>query len=229
MEIDEVRLQTAQPAALRRFYAETLGLAVAGERQGGFVVSVGASRLVVRPAEAGEEPFYHLAFNIPENQLPAGKRWLAGKAALLRDPAGEEVFASPDHWDAHMLYFRDPAGNILELIARHALANASDEAFGPRSLLSVSEVGLVVPDVAATVGALGRLGLPPYGEAEPAFAPVGDERGLLIVVPTGRPWFPSGEPAAVAPVEITLRGTVDAEYTPPGSACVVRVRAVPAR
>ena len=224
MEIEEVRLRAAQPAALRRFYAETLGLAVADEREGGFAVSVGSSRLVFLPAAAGEGPVYHLAFNIPENRFPAGKRWLTARAAILRRD-GEDEFASSADWNAHMVYIRDPSGNILELIARHALDNASSEAFGPGSLLGVSEVGLVVADVAETVSALGRLGLPPYGEQEPAFAPVGDERGLLIVVPAGRPWFPSREPAAVAPAEITLRGTVDAEYTPPGSSCVVRVRA----
>ena len=217
MEIDEVRLRTAWPAALRRFYAETLGLAVADEGEGGFAVSVGTSRLVFQPAEAREgEPVYHLAFNIPENQLAAGKRWLAARAQLLSDPDGTDEFASSDHWNAHMVYFRDSAGNILELIARHALANGSDEAFGPGSLLSVSEVGLVVPDVAGTVAELGRLGLPPYGEPGPAFAPVGDERGLLIVVAEGRGWFPVGEPARSAPMDVTVRGEAGGQLAAPG-------------
>ena len=90
------------------------------------------------------------------------------------------------------MYFKDPDGNILELIARHGLANATDHQFGEQDFLAVSEIGLAVDDVAKTVGELTRsLGVPIYdGAGSDAFSAIGDEYGLFIVDANGRIGIP---------------------------------------
>src|SRR5262249_36109077 len=121
------------------------------------------------------------------------------------DVSEEHDFSS---WGgARAVYFRDPEGNVVELIAR-------PEA---RPELSLAEVGLPVADVAAAVETLGRdLGLRPYDEWGDGFAPLGEDDGLLIVVSVGRGWFPVGVPAGPAPVEVTIAGAGSGEVVVEG-------------
>ena len=194
MQITDVSIRSAHPDALHRFYAETLGLPVhaAGD---GVIVTVGATALTVTHAEPGTDPAYHLAFTIPRNRLALAKTWLTERTPLLTDADGWDEFRF-DSWEAAAVYFADPVGTILELIAWETLPNDAAGPFGPADLLSVSEAGLVVDDVPATVARLADLGFAPYRDDwSPEFAPVGDPTGRLIVVPTARPWFPVGTPA----------------------------------
>ena len=205
MHITEVSIETGQPAELRGFYADTLGQPVEPHGEG-FVVTVGTSALTVTAAEPGTAPVYHLAFTVPRNKLSLAKAWLAERTPLLTDADGRDEFRF-DEWEATSVYFADPAGNILELIAWETLANDAPGPFGPPDLVSVSEVGLPVLDVPTTVAGLGEAGFVPYRDDwSPDFAPVGDAFGRLIVVPVGRPWFPVGHPAVAAPIAVTLRG-----------------------
>ena len=207
MYIDELELYAADLTPLRAFYGELLGLPVTGaSNDTRLELRVGRSLLRFVYAPAGWQGVYHFAFNIPENQIAAGRAWLAQRVALIADSAGRNQFHSDD-WDSDQCYFYDPAGNIGELIARHTLPNASGEPFGTASLLRVSEIGLVVEDVPAVVATLqAQLGLATYGSPSVSFAPLGDEHGLLILVPLGRIWFPeTGIAAAPAPVRASLR------------------------
>lgn len=205
MHITEVSIETVRPADLRGFYADTLGQPVEPHGEG-FTVTVGTSALTVAAADPGTAPVYHLAFTVPRNKLSLAKAWLAERTPLLTDADGRDEFRF-DAWEATSVYFADPAGNILELIAWGALANDAHGPFGPTDLLAVSEVGLPVGDVPTTVTQLGEAGFAPYrDEWSPDFAPVGDALGRLIVVPVGRPWFPVDLPAVASPIAVTLRG-----------------------
>jgi hypothetical protein len=111
-------------------------------------------------------------------------------------------------WDgARAVYFRDPEENVVELLARP----------NPRPELTLAEVGLPVEDVPRAVAALLELGIEPYREPGEEFAPLGDADGLLIVVRTGRGWFPYDVPAGPAPVEVTVEGVRSGELAVPGS------------
>src|SRR5262249_18269098 len=133
---------------------------------------------------------YHFAFNIPENQFAAACDWLTVPRIKAKD--GRDTFFT-ESWNAHNVYFYDPADNILELIDRHTIANASTEPFSEKSLLNISEIGVAVEDVNAFTA---NSTLPYYGSHVDEFAPVGSENGLLIVVKIGRQWFPdTGRPA----------------------------------
>jgi len=111
-------------------------------------------------------------------------------------------------WDgARAVYFRDPEDNIVELLARP----------DPRPELAVAEVGLPVEDVPATVEALAGLGIEPYRDWDETFAPLGTVDGLLIVVRTGRGWFPYDIPAGAGSIEVTVEGVRPGEIAVPGS------------
>ena len=206
MQIEHLELLATDLAALRDFYVGRCGLPALAATEGYLELQVGESCLRFTQAPEGWSGCYHFAFNIPENQFAEAKAWLAKRVALAADASGRDTFDSSD-WNADILYFFDPAGNIGELIARHTLDCASDAPFGSENLLSVSEIGVAVPDVAATVADLTeRIGIARYGETSDTFTPIGDERGLFIVVRAGRIWFPdTGIVAAPLPVVATVR------------------------
>ena len=217
MQLMEVRVQVRDVAAQRAFYGTTLGLPVSGDAADAVSVHAGPSRLVFE-ATRGErgDALYHIAFTIPRNKLAAAKGWLAARTPLLaRD--GQDEFGA-ESWDARQIYFRDPAGNIMELIARQTLPNDAPGAFGPDDILCVSEIGLPVDDVPTCAGALtAALGIAHYQEHNEAFAPLGDAHGLFIVVAVGRPWQPTDNArAAVAPVRVVVRAPRAAIYHMPG-------------
>ena len=84
-------------------------------------------------------------------------------------------------WNAHSVFFLDPAGNILEYIARHDLKNADTSPFSWADMLHVSEIGLVVDDVTATAEALkGMAAVAQYKGGDGDFMAMGDEYGLLL-------------------------------------------------
>lgn len=206
MKILDVTLQTHRLAELKAFYTQVLELPLAEEKAAAFAVQVQHTRLRFRQAAAGEEPQYHFAFNIPENQLAQARAWVAARVPLLRSADGTEEFDFAN-WHAHAFYFEDPAGNILECIARHDLPNATSAPFSGASLLGLSEVGLPVADVLAFCGQLtAQLGVPSFAKGTPTahFSAMGDDEGLLIVVPLEKKWMPTDKPVQACPVEVVL-------------------------
>lgn len=206
MRFREVTLAVRDPPRLVRFYRDVLGLPPAGDD----AVQVGETRLTFDPG--GDSP-HHVAFNIPEDRLADAKTWLRQRGVELTMHEGSDEVDYPA-WNAHACYFHDPEGHVLECIARHSLPNASRAPFGPASLLNVSEVGVVVDDVATGARRLREaLGVPAFQPPGQHFAPLGDDHGLLIVVPRGRRWFPTGRPAEGAPIVIQAEG-VEKEMEP---------------
>jgi hypothetical protein len=152
---------------------------------------IGATPSFVR----GEETPHHFAFHTAS--LEPWKQRL--------DVSEEHDFSG---WDgARAVYFRDPEDNVVELLARPQ----------PRPEITIAEVGLPVDDVAAAVDSLAELGTVPYREWDQTFAPLGDAGGLLIVVHTGRGWFPYDVPAGTAPVEVMVEGARQGDVAVPGS------------
>ena len=200
-------------AAQRTFYGVALGLPVSEEGSDGFTVTAGATCLVLRKGR-GSGGSYHVAFNIPENLLDEAAEWLRARGIFICTHNGQEIVTQPPHWDARSVYFPDADGNVLELIARHRLGDRANGPFDPaHHVRCASEVGLPAEGAQAAAERLMReTGLQTYGIAQPAFLPLGDERGLLIVVERGRHWFPTTTPALSEPVEIQIQATaVDAE------------------
>jgi catechol 2,3-dioxygenase-like lactoylglutathione lyase family enzyme len=198
-----VALTTHALPALRAFYAGRLGLPLLDADERGFAVRAGATRLSFRAVPGPRPRVHHVAFTIAPDRLDDAIAWLERRVEVLRHE-GSPVVPFP-FWNAHATYFRDPAGNVLELIARHDLDLRDPYPFGPAGIRAVSEVGLPAGDVGAAVDALERLGIPRYSGDRRSFAAMGDVNGLFIVVPRGRVWFPTADVrGATEPVEVEL-------------------------
>jgi catechol-2,3-dioxygenase len=168
-------------------------------------VQAGATRVPFAEATQPMPSVYHFAFNIPENQLAEAKQWLASRVSLRKNGEHDEWHFVD--WNAHAVYFGDPAGNVVEFIARHNLPNAANEPFDRRSLLSVSEIGLATPNVHESCRQLrAQLGITRWRGNDTDFAAMGDEEGLFIVVANGRRWFADGTPAHPLPTTVITHG-----------------------
>ena len=195
---------------LKTFYVQTLGLGLLKEDTNSFTVAVGITKLTfIRADEQTEKPFYHFALNINENKFKLAKAYLSERITLLKD-GSEDEFEFTD-WNAHAVYFYDPAGNIVEFIARHNIKSnrISSNEFTTDDILSVSEVGLPVPDVASVVPLLQEdMNLPLWRGDLSTFQPVGDEQGLFIIVAIDRVWLPTSDKASIFPVTVKIKDNV---------------------
>lgn len=203
MNIQKLELLTVDLQAQKDFYTGILELPVE-LTSSGLTIQAGETMLLFSQAPADFDGAYHFAFNIPENQYQNAKDWIARRLSLLRDQTGREDFHSHT-WDSDSVYFLDPAGNVLEFIARHTLHNAVDDRFDSRRILNVSEIGLPSENVIGLADELcTRLGLSVYKqEPNENFTPVGDDTGLFILPIRDRIWMPdSGVPARMLPVKI---------------------------
>lgn len=203
MNILEVQLYTGELPKLKEFYANILGLEILSNSDYSFSVKAGTTILTFIEDETVKGPYYHFAFNIPENSINKAVKWLETKAELIE--YGESTIISFPNWNAHSVYFYDPAGNIVELIARHNLSNSTNAGFSPASLLSISEVGMPIGSVKNFHNTLDQMLSEKlwWGNLE-TFAAIGDENGLFIVVTAERNWFPTDKPCNIYPLTVKI-------------------------
>ncbi|MDR7382785.1 hypothetical protein [Promicromonospora iranensis] len=212
MSVDTVTRSTAETAA---YYETVLGLPVRKEIG---AVEVAVGRAVIRFREDPEaEGDQHYAFLVDDARFDAARAFLEAGPGLLGDGDRTE-FEAQQAWNARSLYFPGPDRSVLEVIARRDLfpdlgaervsgAKASSPyapgaqpvPFGPADLLSVSEVGVAVPDVAGTADRLTEAGIGRYPDGSETFSPAGHIDGMLILVSPGRTWFPTSERVAAEP------------------------------
>ncbi len=201
-----VKLLATRLDAMAVFYSETMGWPVA-RRGAALVVRAGGTEIVFEPSPGDDAPYYHLAWAIPSNKFSAGKVWLAGRTPILRHPDGRDEF----HFRTarrRAVYFGDPAGNILELIARDDLGDIAAGGFGLGDLLYVNHAGLVVDDMSAAIRTIsGSLGLEPTAPPEPSFTKLGDAYRHVVLVPKDRLWLPKmNRGAEVFAAEVVMHG-----------------------
>jgi catechol-2,3-dioxygenase len=169
----------------------------------------GASRVRF---ERGPAVCSHFAVNV--GRFEDAVDWARGHSKLVHD---DVPFVD---WRARAAYYFDPVGNIIELIARERAP--SDEL-----LMEVSEVGLPVSDVRTAVDFLqAELALEDFDGDRENFHALGDDHGLLIVVPVGRPWLFTDRPASDAPVRVTIEGEAQRSLAIPGSGHLIEVASV---
>ncbi|HWV22700.1 MAG TPA: VOC family protein [Thermomicrobiales bacterium] len=212
MQIRSVTIVVPDPQATAAFFEQSLDLP-ATPHEDNLEIRLGTSTLVLQQGKADSGGYYHLAFDITENRIDEARGLLRQRTDIL--PAGDDgiVTASPS-WDAHSLYFNAPGNLNLELIARHRLPNAISTDFAFTDIQNISEVGIPVTNPIDAVTSLQHtFGLAPFGEPSETFAPVGSDTGLLILVKSGRIWFPTNDQATTnRPLKIGLSG-VDGSLT----------------
>lgn len=198
MKIDFLSLRVPRLSETVSFYRNHLDLPILTVGQEYAVFRAGSTVLMLEQVEDPEEkPFYHFAFDIPQNRLPQAEAWMCERVDLLKHEGKTRVKFKD--WNATSIYFHDPNGNIVELIARHNLKNDSKESFSGSSILRVSEIGwpclMGFPDR--------DFKLPIWKEME-GFKAFGSETGLILVVDAGRPWLPTDRPAEAHPATLVL-------------------------
>ena len=211
----DVRLHAPRSLLLElsEFYCSRLGLGVAQPEEGDVAFEVGESVLGFLPASG--TPFYHVALLAPGNRFEAVLDWARDRVDLLPNTETGDAVFDFTNWDAKAVYFHDPAGNIVELIAHRGVGETGvTGAFTAGELLGVSEVGLVGDPPALTAALERDLGLALWdgtvtGEGRLAF--VGEKARTLILCCVGRPWLPTGRPAEAHPVEVVLSGRPEGE------------------
>jgi catechol-2,3-dioxygenase len=189
-------LSGAPISAMKEFYGKTLEQGVVEQRADRLTIEAGETRITFvssSDTEGGRTPFYHFAFNIPENKIVQALEWQKQRTPLLSIPERNRAAGYPpevvdySHWNAHSIFFLDPAGNVVEYIARHDLKNSDDSPFSFMDILYASEIGLIVDDVPATAERLKEwAAVPQYRGGSDQFMAMGDEYGLLLVMKRGR-------------------------------------------
>lgn len=206
MDIQEIILQTNHLSETKAFYNQVMEMDILNETDQSLSFSAGSSILTFQLSNVSTHPTYHFAFNIPENQIQDAINWANGKVELLAVTANSKI-ADYQSWNAHAIYFRDNNGNVLELIARHDLKNASAAAFIPAAIECISEIGLVTAEVPAfTDQLMTAYGLTLFSKQprQENFAALGDDRGLFIIVGSDRHWFPTTIPSEKFPLKVAV-------------------------
>jgi hypothetical protein len=182
------------PAGLGDLYGRVLGLPLDGD-----AIVIGETTLRFH-SEAGD-PFYHFALLVPGDRFDAALAWGRERVELLGDVFDFEA------WDARAVYFHDPAGNIVELIAHHGLAESGRTgAFAEEELVGLSELGLVGEPL-DLLRQLTTAGLELWdGKVRGArrLGFVGERGRTFILAPPGRGWLPTDRPAEPHPVEVEV-------------------------
>lgn len=206
MQINRVTIQTSALKELTAFYATLMELPVNSKNKNEITVMIGSTELVIQQASAAD-PFYHFAINIPSDKIEEAKDWLSARVELMWLADYKSEVADFVNWHAKSVYFFDPAGNIVELIARFDLDSKMDEPFSSVQFLSISEIGLVfkTDEFDSSVNKLMQAYKLSYFAKQPPmpqFRAIGDDEGLFIVVPEKRNWYPTGKPSGIFPMQV---------------------------
>lgn len=206
-DIKAITLMSSKLSELYQFYVETLKFECINMNINQFKIQCGRNSLIFR--EWIEECTYHFAFNIPENQIIDSLKWIKKYCKVLE--FNEKEIVDFPNWNAHSLYFLDPANNVVEFIARHNLDNSSGHAFDASSILEISEIGIPVENIGNALSEYKKeLNFDLFWGDKEKFAAAGHETSLLITVPEERPWFPTaGIMSKIQPIQVNLSTAQD--------------------
>lgn len=197
----KVTLYTNQLEDMKGFYEYQLGFRIVEEDETSFTLSIGESQLVFRESERAA--VYHFALNIPGNQFTLAKWWASERVTLNRQEGMDEVFYA--NFDADAFYFQDPAGNVVEFIARRSVDRMGN--FTVDSLLDISEVSITTPDVEEVGEAIESMDIPVRGNKgiDPkSLNFLGSGHTYIILVAPKRTWYFSKQKSETHPLSIEL-------------------------
>lgn len=196
MKIKELEIFSINLEDTSTFYKDVFGLPLVNRDERSLIFKSGRTLLKFVESDV-DKAMYHFAFNIPCNKIEEAVEFMSSRADLL-NLQNDSVIADFTSWNAKAIYFYDNNRNIVELIARQDLNNASDKPFSGESILCISEIGIPASyPVQLSKNIHDQLGVP-YFEKSPGgdeFVAMGDDEGLFIIVKTGRHWYPTDVPA----------------------------------
>lgn len=210
MKINELKLYSNHLKEQKEFYVNLFELDLVKESESSFTVKVGESLLSF--IKSDHNPYYHIAINIPANQIFESHNWLRDKSDIL--PYENKEIVDFPNWNAKSIYFYDADKNIIEFIARRNLNINSYHSFSGKSLLHISEIGLPTNDVPKVFKKLNKdYALEKFDCDLKRFCAVGDENGLFIVVNYNlKKWLPTWDEALPFPFEINFSNSRGKTY-----------------
>lgn len=205
MKISEVEMYVSNYEETVSFYKNTLLFDCLTESAETTKFQIGSSIFTLHKEEK-HAYYYHIAFNIPPNLFHAAKQWVQEKIPLSTEDGEDEAHFSASK--AKSFYFEDPAGNIVEYIARYETTpQAPEHEFNPRHVLEISEIGLPTPNVVKCVEELQSFGIQrrsntPIVNNTLTFLGEYEDGVYIIAAPIGRRWIFSDKPAIATPIII---------------------------
>lgn len=153
----------------------------------------------------------HYAINIPSFKEVEALYWLKERVDILSFDEKEIIDFS--NWNAKAIYFYDLDKNIVEFIARKNLDYKSDLKFSTKSVLSISEIGLVSNQIRKTFQKLNEIAsIEVYSGDFDRFCAVGNDNGMFILVNNKlKKWFPTGD--LIEQSDFKIRGDFNFDYT----------------
>lgn len=194
MKIRQLKLSTNHLEDMKTFYSEVLQMPVIQESDTSFAVSAGDS--VLSFEDHHQHGFYHYAFYVDELHFSRVLDTIQANSPLLQDEEGQTEFFS-GLWQRRQLYFRDPQGNILEILP------SAERSARPDGWIRVQEIGLPVEhidDIRTRIGDIQD----EIGRASDNIAFYGNQYGVFVLVQEGRAWFPTEDAAIASPVEVVI-------------------------
>lgn len=205
MKLEHIQIQTNNILETAAFYKDILELPIIEKTSQTVTIKAGDSIL-----KFTENPdfnsIYHFAFNIPENKLEEAIEWCKNKIDLLLIE-DQRVIATFETWNSNAVYFYDNNGNLLEFIARHDLDNLQIKEFSSKSILNISEIGIVNENPMELGDQLVEdhdLAFFAKNFNSENFAAIGDDEGLLIIVKPYRNWYPTQTPSKSNKTDVRL-------------------------
>lgn len=213
MKIEKIELQINPFKETVEFYKDTLSFICIDENANSAVFQIGASQLVLHKSE-DDSHYYHFAFNIPSNMFQKAKLWLASRVTLLTEDGQDEIHFNT-RTQAYACYFEDPAGNIVEYIARtETSSSSSDPDFSPSHVLSISEINLSTDRILEYADKMKEIGIPVRDERDISLSSITfmgeyEDGAFILLGPLNRRWIFSHKTSISSPVLIhTDRGLV---------------------
>lgn len=203
MKIQQVELLSADLKSTEHFYSNQLQLKLFRKSETALYYIAGSS-LLIFILTTTLKPVYHLAFEIPCNQLQQAIHWLSQHIELISSE-DNSVIVDFDNWNAKSVYFYDDNQNILEFIIRFDNDVKSNDTFDASSILNISEVGLVNADVIPFAEELKSICNLQYYDKQPPrenFCALGNAEGLFVISGNERNWFPTNMKAMKYPVYV---------------------------
>ena len=207
MKIEQVELYITRYEETVYFYEHVLGFRLKFWTDEAAAFQIGDS--ILKLIKDGEENhfYYHFAFNIHANKFKDAKKWLKERVVLLTED-GEDEIVFEGRNRATSCYFEDPAGNIVEFIAREKIAPLSNTlGFTTKNVLSISEISLSTDDIGAAYKGLQALGISArdnetYLHTDLNFIGSDEDGAYILLGPVGRRWLFSKKVAIPSPVII---------------------------
>ena len=209
MKINELIIFTNKLDQQIDFYSTILEFPIVNSTPESTSIKIGDSILTFKYKK--DVVPYHFAFNIPSNKEKEALYWLKERVDILSFDEKEIIDFS--NWNAKAIYFYDLDKNIVEFIARKNLQLNSSSKFSSKSIINISEMGLVTNEIQNTFHKLKKLkNIDVFSGDLERFCALGDDNGLFILVNNNlKKWFPTCD--LIQQSDFIIKGYFNFEFT----------------